>query len=168
LALHSSLTRSARQRQVTIPETITFGEPYDAIFKAVYMHQTHIAITEDMILVPISIDKNPLYWLLNNPESVRCILATGLKLPAHDSRTQNPEATSNLLAFNKYVWTRLVDRSNTPIRNYEDLIDKLSNLSNIDLAYITLSCVYVNEIGSSIFNEYSKWARWIEKLTGRS
>lgn len=62
------------QREVKIPETITFGEPYDSYFSSnrdevVGTHYSYgeERVNGEYIVYPNSIDKNILYVMLLNP-----------------------------------------------------------------------------------------------------
>jgi hypothetical protein len=141
------------EREVEIPETITFGAPYDKTFKK-FVKEFHVVMHDDPINgeieVAASIDESVLYIALQNPDIVAGLLAGSLNLSetipdtADDIVTSNPDlelhrSKSRLERFNK-IWRKLPDKASDSIPNYRKLRFKLNLLNNLQLAYIAIKC----------------------------
>jgi hypothetical protein len=110
-------------RQLDIPETITFGEPYDAVFKNFVDVDSEDFITDAT--------KDSLYLLLNNPTIVRGFLLCMI------SSLDQYKIELSIKVLNRY-WNKLPRNIENPLGYPEKLLHDLNRLSNIDLMYLML------------------------------
>jgi hypothetical protein len=132
MAPHSGLTRPARQRNIDIPEhlNITYGEPYDTVFKA---WANGAAMTYDMgnyseeILRPVK--RITSYILVNHPEQLFGFIMAGADF------FERHEGPRMLIEFNNRVMAAL---KLPAITTYKEFFNIIYRLPAVDLVYIAL------------------------------
>jgi hypothetical protein len=129
------------EHQIKIPESITFGEPYDSCFSK-YCSATLTYKYLNGRLISSPIDDNFIYFLLTKPEFIRGVLFGCLNM----SRDRCNEARE-FGFINDTLKNLKINRS----ENFDEIILGVYNMNYLEVAYLVI--IFSNDrfFGSQIF-----------------